>query len=232
MFGYQTVGELMKDFRNGKFPRITEDKQIENLSENSDKSGLKTLLGAQFTSDFYIGGDPLANSARVSGPSSASALDDLHRALGIAGRHALLPRRRRLAARRVGAVRASSHGWSSRPTRCSVPRISHATTTERSSVSAASTSRAARPVVRARRARRAARRSWACTASRWPPLPRLPRAGGAAAGPPPGRDAAPSSVRECHDVGGRHLRRHPQTRQRVAGRRAATRSGSVVVAPS
>ena len=54
MFGYQTVGELMKDFRNGIFPRITEDKQIENLSENSDKSGMKTLLDGQFTSDFYM----------------------------------------------------------------------------------------------------------------------------------------------------------------------------------
>jgi len=54
MFGYQTVGELMKDFRNGIFPRITEDRQIANLSENTDKSGMKTKIDGQFTSDLYM----------------------------------------------------------------------------------------------------------------------------------------------------------------------------------
>ncbi|WP_458743412.1 hypothetical protein [Candidatus Nitrosocosmicus sp. T] len=34
--------------------RITKDKQIENLSENSDKMGMKTLLDGQFASDFYM----------------------------------------------------------------------------------------------------------------------------------------------------------------------------------
>src|SRR5262249_32109605 len=61
--------------------------------------------------------------------------------------------------------------------RCRVPRFSQLMTTERSVVSASSTSVASRPEVRARTASRAPRGSCAWTASRWPVTPATVRAG-------------------------------------------------------
>lgn len=44
LFGYTTLNELVGDFINGKFPHITEDRQIENLNHNNQKNGQKTIL--------------------------------------------------------------------------------------------------------------------------------------------------------------------------------------------
>ncbi len=57
MFGYDTSGQLMKDFINGKFPPLTEDGQINNLSQNADKSGMKSVLGGGYNKDFYENAD-------------------------------------------------------------------------------------------------------------------------------------------------------------------------------
>jgi intergrase/recombinase len=53
MFGYDTAGQLIKDFINGTFPAISEDKQINALSNNEDKSGLNSVLEGGYNTDFY-----------------------------------------------------------------------------------------------------------------------------------------------------------------------------------
>lgn len=53
MFGYNSLGELVNDFRKGSFPALSEDKQIDALSDNGDKSGLKSLLEGGHNRDFY-----------------------------------------------------------------------------------------------------------------------------------------------------------------------------------
>lgn len=53
MFGYETVGQLMKDFRTGKFPVISEDKQIDNLYQNKSSSGQNTYTIGDGGKEFY-----------------------------------------------------------------------------------------------------------------------------------------------------------------------------------
>lgn len=51
--GYESTGQLMKDYIYGKFPRQTEDKQIDVLYRNADSSGMKSLLEGGYNTDFY-----------------------------------------------------------------------------------------------------------------------------------------------------------------------------------
>lgn len=43
IYGYNSVNELVSDFINGKFPHITDDRQIDNLSHNYQSSGQQTV---------------------------------------------------------------------------------------------------------------------------------------------------------------------------------------------
>jgi intergrase/recombinase len=54
LLGFETLGQLTKNIINGTFPHVTEDIQIANLSDNADRSGLKSILEAGYSSDFYM----------------------------------------------------------------------------------------------------------------------------------------------------------------------------------
>ncbi|MDN5846263.1 MAG: hypothetical protein L0H53_08330 [Candidatus Nitrosocosmicus sp.] len=54
LLGFETMGQLAKEMVNGNFPHVSEDKQIMNLSDNSDKSGLKSVLEGGHNTDFYM----------------------------------------------------------------------------------------------------------------------------------------------------------------------------------
>ncbi len=53
LLGFDTLGQLTKELVNGTFPHITEDKQIDNLYKNDDKSCQKSLLEGGYNRDFY-----------------------------------------------------------------------------------------------------------------------------------------------------------------------------------
>jgi intergrase/recombinase len=53
LLGFETMGQLTKGIINSTFPHVTEDKQIMNLSDNADKSGLKSVLEGGDNTDFY-----------------------------------------------------------------------------------------------------------------------------------------------------------------------------------
>jgi hypothetical protein len=53
LFGFNSVNELVHDFIKGKFPQITEDRQIENLINNTQSNGLKSFLEGGTSRDFY-----------------------------------------------------------------------------------------------------------------------------------------------------------------------------------
>ena len=54
LLGFETLGQLTKELINGTFPHVTEDRQIANLSDNADKSGLKSILEGGYNTDFYL----------------------------------------------------------------------------------------------------------------------------------------------------------------------------------
>ena len=52
IFGYNTLNELVSEFVKGKFPQITEDRQIDNLDRNNQTTGQDTVLHG-YTRDFF-----------------------------------------------------------------------------------------------------------------------------------------------------------------------------------
>jgi hypothetical protein len=44
LFGFNTLNEMVHDFIKSKFPIVTEDSQIDNLFQNQQIRGLKSLL--------------------------------------------------------------------------------------------------------------------------------------------------------------------------------------------
>src|SRR5688500_11317664 len=44
LFGFNSINELVREFIAGKFPQITEDKQIGNLVQNTQSNGQRTVL--------------------------------------------------------------------------------------------------------------------------------------------------------------------------------------------
>lgn len=52
LFGFETMGNLSRDFILGKFPPITEEKQIEGLTTNNNNNSLTNIDG-MFTETFY-----------------------------------------------------------------------------------------------------------------------------------------------------------------------------------
>ena len=44
LYGYSTMTELTRDFILGKFPVITEDRQIQSLNANMQSNGLQTAV--------------------------------------------------------------------------------------------------------------------------------------------------------------------------------------------
>lgn len=53
LYGFDSLNALVHDFIKGKFPFITEDRQIDNLLSNSQSNGLKSLLEGGNSHDFY-----------------------------------------------------------------------------------------------------------------------------------------------------------------------------------
>src|SRR5918995_1055199 len=44
LFGFNSINELVREFIAGRFPQITEDKQIEYLIGNNHSNGQRTVL--------------------------------------------------------------------------------------------------------------------------------------------------------------------------------------------
>jgi intergrase/recombinase len=58
LYGYNTMTELTRDFITGKFPVITEDRQIHSIESNIQANGLKTLVKNVFVEPtFYTNTD-------------------------------------------------------------------------------------------------------------------------------------------------------------------------------
>jgi hypothetical protein len=57
LYGYNTLGELVKDFMTIKFPPITEDRQIQKMGANLQNNGSQTGVSGSFDSSFYNGVD-------------------------------------------------------------------------------------------------------------------------------------------------------------------------------
>jgi intergrase/recombinase len=53
LYGFSCINELVHDFIKGKFPQITEDRQIENLINNTQSNGLKSILEGGNNREFY-----------------------------------------------------------------------------------------------------------------------------------------------------------------------------------
>jgi intergrase/recombinase len=53
LFGFNSLNEMVREFTKGKFPVITEDKQIDNLYQNQQAGGIKSLLEGGRNTDFY-----------------------------------------------------------------------------------------------------------------------------------------------------------------------------------
>ena len=53
LFGFNSINELVHEFIAGRFPQITEDKQIDNLLGNTQSNGQRTVLEAGNADDFY-----------------------------------------------------------------------------------------------------------------------------------------------------------------------------------
>ena len=53
LFGFNTLNEMVHDFIKGKFPIVTEDKQIDTLFQNQQTGGLKSLLEGGNNREFY-----------------------------------------------------------------------------------------------------------------------------------------------------------------------------------
>src|SRR5215213_5890780 len=44
LFGFDSINELVREFIAGRFPQVTEDKQIGNLVQNTQSNGQRTVL--------------------------------------------------------------------------------------------------------------------------------------------------------------------------------------------
>jgi len=55
IYGFETVGQLISDFTIGKFPVITEDRQIQRLDANNNiqSSNQSTIINSSFEPTFY-----------------------------------------------------------------------------------------------------------------------------------------------------------------------------------
>ena len=53
LFGFNSINELVHEFIAGRFPQITEDKQIDNLIGNTQSNGQRTVLEGGNHCDFY-----------------------------------------------------------------------------------------------------------------------------------------------------------------------------------
>jgi intergrase/recombinase len=53
LFGFNSLNEMVREFTKGNFPVVTEDKQIDNLYQNQQAGGMKSLLEGGNNSDFY-----------------------------------------------------------------------------------------------------------------------------------------------------------------------------------
>src|SRR5215208_2523005 len=53
LYGFNSINELVHDFIAGKFPQITEDRQIDNLVSNTQSNGQKSVLEGGYNRDFY-----------------------------------------------------------------------------------------------------------------------------------------------------------------------------------
>ena len=53
LFGFDSVNEMVHAFIEGKFPQITDDRQIDNLATNESTNGQKSLLEGMYNPDFY-----------------------------------------------------------------------------------------------------------------------------------------------------------------------------------
>ncbi len=53
LFGFNTLNEMVHDFIKGLFPTLTEDRQIDNLYQNQQAGGLKSLLEGGNNREFY-----------------------------------------------------------------------------------------------------------------------------------------------------------------------------------
>jgi hypothetical protein len=53
LFGFNRINEMVHDFIKGKFPQITEDRQIDNLITNTQSNCLKSVLAGDNNRDFY-----------------------------------------------------------------------------------------------------------------------------------------------------------------------------------
>src|SRR5215203_1022744 len=53
LFGFNSINEMVHDFIKGKFPQITEDRQIDNLINNTQSNSLKSVLDGGNNRDFY-----------------------------------------------------------------------------------------------------------------------------------------------------------------------------------
>jgi hypothetical protein len=53
LFGFSSINELVHEFIAGRFPHITEDKQIDNLITNNSSNGQRTVLEGDNHYNFY-----------------------------------------------------------------------------------------------------------------------------------------------------------------------------------
>jgi hypothetical protein len=83
LYGFETLGSLVADFLTGKFPVITEDRQIQTLDSNIQGNGMKTALDGQFEPTFYKNIDLddmlnyLLNIRKFQGQTFGSWYDDI-----------------------------------------------------------------------------------------------------------------------------------------------------------
>jgi intergrase/recombinase len=57
LFGFNSVNEMVHAFIAGKFPQVTEDRQIDNLVSNTQANGQKSSLEGRYDRDFYVRAD-------------------------------------------------------------------------------------------------------------------------------------------------------------------------------
>lgn len=53
IYGFETLGELVKDFTSGKFPQVLDDQEIQGIKENLQSSGQLTSLNGLPDNAFY-----------------------------------------------------------------------------------------------------------------------------------------------------------------------------------
>ena len=82
LYGFSSINEIVHDFIKGKFPQITEDRQIENLINNTQSNGLKSILEGGNNREFYefcFVNYPRINTwVRFPYPSAAKSIPSSH----------------------------------------------------------------------------------------------------------------------------------------------------------